>query len=611
MANFIPDDTIAEIRHAVDIAEVISETVLLRKAGKNLVGLCPFHAEKTPSFSVSPEKQIFHCFGCGSGGDVFGFVMKRDGVSFVEAVRALAQRSGIAIPERELNPDDQRRLKERDSLFEINRLALEFFCDALRRDPAGPAALGYLSRREISSRAVEAFQLGYAPKGWDTLLGFMAKRRIAPAMVEKAGLAVPRKDRSGYYDRFRDRLMFPICDESGRVVGFGGRVMDDSTPKYLNSPETPIYTKRRVLYGLQRAKDRCRALGSAYIVEGYLDLISLHQAGIDNTVATLGTALTPDHIRLLTRYAARMVLVYDSDDAGIRSAQRCVELFWKEHADFRRGDVFREDQADTRILVLPEGHDPDSFVRRHGAEAFQGLASAAPGMVSFLAETAVKRHGLSTEGRIRVVGELMGPLSAVNDPVAQAFYVQQLAERLDVSEAVIREGLARRRPPAAQSAADAPARPPGGSAGVERFERRIVTMMLQFPEMIPEILERRILECFTDGPMKRLAADIIAGGHRAGTPVADLLSRVEDAGRRQQLAEIAMSDEVWEAKGCRTLLNRFVESRRKKAVRRSLQQEIEAAEKGRNEAEVMRLLSEKQKLAARRVGPRAPVAPER
>lgn len=611
MANFIADEKVSEIRHAVEIAEVISETVLLRKAGKNLVGLCPFHAEKTPSFSVSPEKQIFHCFGCGSGGDVFGFVMKRDGVSFVEAVRALAQRSGIEIPERELSPDDQRRIKERDSLFETNRLALEFFCNSLQRDPAGAAAMGYLNRRGIHSPTIEAFQLGYAPKGWDTLLGFMTKRRIAPAIVEKAGLAVPRKDRSGYYDRFRDRLMFPICDESGRVVGFGGRVMDDSTPKYMNSPETPIYTKRKVLYGLQRAKDRCRALGSAYIVEGYLDLISLHQAGIDNTVATLGTSLTPNHIRLLTRYAARMVLVYDSDDAGIRSAQRCVELFWKEHADFRRGDVFREDQADTRILVLPEGHDPDSFVRRHGAEAFQDLASAAPGMVSFLTETAVKRHGLSTEGRIRVVGELMGPLSAVNDPVAQAFYVHQVAERLDISEAVIRQGLDRHRPPTAPGAAGASARPPVGPADGERFERRIVTMMLQFPEMIPEILERRILECFAEGQMKRLAADIIAGGHRPGIPVADLLSRVEDAGRRQQLAEIAMNDEVWEAKGCRTLLNRFVESRRKRVVRRSLQQEIEAAEKGRNEAEVMRLLSEKQKLAAGRAGPRAPAAPER
>ncbi len=606
MANHIPDEKVSEIRHAVDIAEVVSETVLLKRAGKNLVGLCPFHAEKTPSFSVSPDKQIFHCFGCGSGGDVFGFVMKRDGISFVEALRTLARRGGIDIPERALSPEDQRRLQEREALFEINRLALEFYTGALRRDPAGPAARDYLNRRGVTPATIEAFKLGYAPKGWESLLGFMTQRRIAPGMVEKAGLAVPRKDRSGWYDRFRDRLMFPIFDETARVVGFGGRVMDDSTPKYLNSPETPIYTKRKVLYGLQRAKDRCRSLGSVFIVEGYLDLIALHQAGIDNAVATLGTALTPEHIRLLTRYAGRMVLVYDSDDAGIRSAQRCVDLFWEEHADFRRGDVFREEQADTRIMVLPEGHDPDSFVRRHGSEAFQRLAQSAPGMVSFLAESAVKRHGLSTEGKIRVVSELLGPLAAVNDPVAQAFYVQQLAERLGVAETVIRQGLGRRGQPDAGHPPRAPA-PPGG----ERFERRIVTMMLQFPEMIPEIVERRIVECFGDGPMKRLAADIVACGHRPGLPVADLLARVEDAPRREQLAQLAMREEVWEPKGCRTLLSRFVESRRKKPARRSLQQEIEAAEKVQNEAEVMRLLSEKQKLAVPRGNPRSSAPPGR
>jgi DNA primase len=606
LTNYIPDEKVAEIRHAVDITDVVSETVLLKRAGKNLVGLCPFHAEKTPSFSVSPDKQIFYCFGCGSGGDVFGFVMKRDGGSFVEALRALARRSGIELPERPLSIDDQRRLKERERLFEVNRLALHFFVQNLCQHPAGRSPLAYLEGRGLARRTIDAFQLGYAPKGWDGLLGFLGGRGVAPALVAKAGLAVPRKDGSGFYDRFRDRIIFPIFDESSRVVAFGGRVMDDSTPKYLNSPETPLYTKRKVLYGLHRAKDRCRSLGSVFIVEGYLDLIALHQAGIDNTVATLGTALSPEHIRMLTRYAGRMVLVYDSDDAGIRSAQRCVALFWKEHADFRRGDVFREEQADTRVLVLPEGHDPDSFVKRHGAEAFARLAQSAPGMVSFLAESAVSRHGLSTEGKIRIVSELLGPLEAINDPVAQAFYIQQLSERLGVDEAVVRQGLsnhARTRGPHApgNSAADARTVPPPPTD--ERFERRIVTMMLQFPDVIPDMIDRNIVDCFEDGPMKHLAEVIIASGHRAGAPVADLLSRVEDGPGRAQLALLAMSEEAWDPRGCRTLLNRFVESRRKLPARRSLQQGIEAAEKADNDAEVMRLLKEKQKLAARQRTP--------
>ncbi len=607
MANYFPDDKVSEIRHAVDIADLISETVLLKRAGKNLVGLCPFHAEKTPSFSVSPDKQIFHCFGCGSGGDVFGFVMKRDGVSFVEALRMLARRSGIDLPERALSPEDQRRIKERERLFEVNRLALDFFTQCLCRHPSGRGPLNYLERRGIARRTVDAFQLGYAPKGWDGLLGFMQGRNVAAASVEKAGLALPRKDGSGFYDRFRDRIMFPIFDESGRVVAFGGRVMDDATPKYLNSPETPIYTKRKVLYGLHRAKERCRSLVSVFIVEGYLDLIALHQAGIDNSVATLGTALTPEHLRVLTRFAGRMVLVYDSDDAGIRSAQRCVALFWKEHADFRRGDVFREDQADTRILVLPERHDPDSFIRSHGPEAFERLAQSAPGMVSFLTESAVKRHGLSTEGKIRVVSEMLGPLEAVNDPVARAFYIQQLAERLGVEETVVRQELRRRRQARSVSA-------PGGAAeersapplsAEARFERRMVTMMLQVPELIPEMIERHILECFQEGPMKQLAADILASGHRTGAAVADVLARVPDGPRREQLALLAMSEDAWDPKGCRTLLDRFIESRRKQPAQRSLQQGIEAAEKAQNNAEVMRLLSEKQKLATRRRTPGA------
>lgn len=614
MANLISDDKVSEIRHAVDITDVISETVILKRAGKNLVGLCPFHAEKTPSFSVSPDKQIFYCFGCGSGGDVFAFVMKRDGLAFAEALQALARRSGIELPERTLSREDQHRLKERERLFEVNRLALHFFTQNLSQHPSGRVPLAYLELRGIARRSIEAFQLGFASKGWDGLLGFMGGRNVPPAMVEKAGLAVPRKDGSGFYDRFRDRIMFPIFDESSRVVAFGGRVMDDSTPKYLNSPETPIYTKRKVLYGLNRAKDHCRSLRSVFIVEGYLDLIALHQGGLENAVATLGTALTAEHIRMLTRYAGRMILVYDSDDAGIRSAQRCVSLFWKEHADFRRGDVFREDQADTRILVLPQGEDPDSFIKSQGAEAFEQLAQSAPGMVSFLTESAVKRHGLTTEGKIRIVSELLDPLNAVNDPVAKAFYIQQLAERLGVDESVVRQGLqsrARTREHQSAGGTEAAAHRIAPPLAADRFERHIVTMMLQLPEMIQEIIDRNILDCFEEGPLKRSAEEIIASGHPAGAPIADLLARVPEGSRREQLALLAMRDEEWDPKGCRTLLDRFVESRRKLPAHRSLQHGIEAAEKAADDAELMRLLSEKQKLAARRRNPGPAAAPKR
>lgn len=603
MAGHIPEDKIAEIRQAVDIVEVIAESVLLKKSGKNFSGLCPFHAEKTPSFSVSPDKQIFYCFGCGAGGNVFSFLMKRDGVGFGEAVRSLAARGGVTLPERSLSSRAKRHVSEQATFFELNRLAADYFRQALWQAAAGQPARDYLLRRGLTPQTIEQFELGYAPKGWDHLLAHMSRKKYAPALLEKAGLVVPRRDGNGYYDRFRDRIIFPIHDERDRVVGFGGRVMDASTPKYLNSPETLVYTKRRVLYGLNQAKDSCRTAGSVFIVEGYLDLIALHQQGAANSVATLGTALTAEQIRLLTRYASRMVLVYDSDEAGIRSARRCIDLFWKEHVDFSRGDVFREDRADTHILVLPEGHDPDSFLRQHSVDAFRRLAHAAPGIITFLMEEAVLRYGLSTEGKIRIVSELQTYLSAINDSVARALYVKQLAERLHVDETVILQRLK----------AHAAARPAEGSAGRqdgggrpgpigadERFERRIIAMMLQFPEVIPEIVQSGVLEHFFHPLLKSAGETILR--HRLATPeqLPELLAQIEEGALKQTLAGLAMNDESWTRKGCKALLRRFLDSRDKQASGQSMQAAIEAAEREQNEAEVMRLLSEKQKMAVRR-----------
>jgi len=416
----IPQSKIDEINAAADIVQVISRYVALRRAGKNLKGLCPFHQEKTPSFMVSPEKQIYHCFGCGSGGNAFSFLMNQEGLTFPEAARALAKRYGINIPTRTLSPEQRRIIGQKENLLHINQLAMDYFQTCLTTGVAGQKARSYLKQRGFSRDIVDRFNLGYAPKGWDHLIRFFSKKRISGKLLETAGLVVSRRDRSGNYDRFRDRIIFPITDINMKIVGFGGRVMDDGEPKYLNSPETPVYNKSRTLYGMHLAKNACRTTGSVYIVEGYLDLLALHQHGIENSVATLGTALTADHIRLLTRFAQRMVLVYDSDDAGIRSAQRCIDTFWKEHVDFRRDDVFQEENADTRILVLPQGHDPDSFVFENGAEAFETAASAAPGIISFLIDRAIQKHGLSTEGKIRVVSQLQAPLAAINDRVARS-----------------------------------------------------------------------------------------------------------------------------------------------------------------------------------------------
>ncbi len=593
----IPEDRIAAIRRAADIVEIVSETVTLRKAGKNLLGLCPFHAEKTPSFTVSPDKQIFHCFGCGAGGDVFSFLMKRDALSFREALRIVARRVGMEIPA-EVSGRIPRRESEAETLLRANRAAADFYHETLRRGSSGAQAREYLRRRAVSEEAIAAFQLGYAPAAWDALLAHMTRRGIAPAVLETVGLVVPRKDGSGFYDRFRNRVIFPICDPQSRIVGFGGRVIDAATPKYLNSPETPVYRKREILYGFDRAREACRAERAAFIVEGYLDLIALHQRGIRNAVATLGTALSAEHIRLLSRFADRLILVYDSDEAGLRSARRCIDLFWKVHADFRRGDVFREEQADTQILVLPEGHDPDSFVSRHGAEAFLEIARRhAMGIVSFLIEHAVRTYGLETEGKIRIVNELVPALRRIDDVVARALYVQKLAERVGIEETAILERL--KEAPGAV-AETAPARSAAAVSAVDRMEERIVSLMVQAPEMLPEISRQKVIEEFRDPELRAAAGAILEFGLERPEQLPELLGRIQDGPARRRLAALALADESWTRKGCLHLIARFLEIRRLQNETGELQRAIEKAERERNEAELRRLLMEKQNLARRR-----------
>ena len=619
MAIFIPEEKISEIKNAADIVDIVSESVLLKKAGKNYIGLCPFHSEKTPSFTVSPDKQIFHCFGCSTGGNVFSFLMKQEGLTFPEAARRLAKRCGVDIPERPLSPGQKKKISERESVLDINRRAGVFYHQGLLDRSAGRKARSYLSGRGISEKTINDFKLGYAYDGWDHLLRFFSNKRISNTLLEKSGLILPRKNKSGYYDRFRNRIMFPIFDVNMQVVGFGGRVLDDALPKYLNSPETAVYNKSRSLYGIHRAKDKCRAAGTVFIVEGYLDLLALHQHGIENTVATLGTALTTDHVKVLKRYAQRMVLVYDSDEAGMRSAQRCIETFWKEHVDFRRQDVFSEKKADTHILVLPAGHDPDSFVFEHGPQAFLKAASDAPGVITFLMDCAVREHGLTTEGKIRIISALQEPLAAINDQIAQAVYIQQLAERIGIAESTILERIRAVANRHNQHRADAGRKglPRGGktangaamsgaatdgqpvvSAGI-RFERRIIAMMLQYPEILPEINNLNVLKYFENSDLETIGNLVLKFSPTTADQVSEIISGIENEAQRTLVASLAMEDESWNKKGCLRLLGKFVDTRQKFQTRNLLENQIRAAEKSNDHALLLTLLNKKQKMAER------------
>jgi DNA primase len=427
----IPDEKIDEVRRATDIVDLISTAVALKKRGKNYLGLCPFHEEKTPSFSVSPEKQMYYCFGCGVGGNVFTFLMESERVSFVEAVRSLAERAGVTLPS--ATQEDRERATEQEILYEACRTAGLHFHKNLTSTREGKAALEYLQGRGFSAETIRKFGLGYSMNSWDDLVTHARNEKLDLAVLEKAGLILKREDGSGLYDRFRGRAMFPIFSVSGRTIAFGARKMhqDDPLGKYINSPETPIYSKGRVLYGLSHAREAIRDMGFAILVEGYADLISVYQAGIENIVATSGTALTEDQTRLIGRYAQAITLVYDADSAGSRAALRGV-------------DVVIENGFDVNVATLPEKHDPDSFVRQHGADGFRQLLKDAVSFLDFKAGMFQAEGLLETpEGKARALRSIVGTIAKVGDELKRNFYVQFLSEKYGIYQSVLFRELER------------------------------------------------------------------------------------------------------------------------------------------------------------------------
>ncbi|MFP3999856.1 MAG: DNA primase [Desulfobacterales bacterium] len=599
MALYISDDKLAEIRNAADIVDMVSARVFLKKAGKDFVGLCPFHAEKTPSFTVSPGKQIFHCFGCGAGGDVFNFLMRYEGVSFPEAVQAVARQYGIALPEKDMSPEEKRKASEREKLLALNRKTMQFYQDILLKDPRGGQARQYLKNRGMDRTIIEQFNLGFAPEGWDNLIRFVRKARVPLELAEKAGLIVPKKQQ-GYYDRFRNRIIFPITDLTGQVVAFGGRVMDDSKPKYLNSPETPVYHKSSTLYGLHAARDQCRSRGCVFIVEGYFDLLVMHQHGLKNSVATLGTALTRDHIRRLSRAAGsgdkRAYLVFDSDEAGINAAKRTI-------------GAFLEESMEAAVVLLPKGHDPDSYLFEYGRQAFERLAGNAPSLFAFLIDNAIEAYGLTVEGKVRVTGEIAPVLAEISDSVARSVYVRHLAESLGVDEAVVLEKVR-------ENTSRLSARKPGGRGlkppekngrdktpsdkqiAPDRLEVQVVAMMIQNPESIAEVESRNILEYFEDLRLKELGELVCRVLKQDTARVSGLLSHVKDEQQRQMLASLMMEDAGWGQESCRLLLSQFVQCKQRR--KNDLLNQIRAAEQKNDQKLLMKLLSEKQRQAAGR-----------
>ncbi len=466
----IPEHKVEEVRAASDVVDVVSDYVRLKKRGSNYFGLCPFHNEKTPSFSVNPSMGIYKCFGCGKGGNVFQFVMEMEAVGFPEAVRMLAERAGIPLPEQD---DEREHAGEIESIYHALRFAARFFYDQLTQTQAGRPALDYLTGRGFTPKTIKQFGLGYAPDAWDALLKAAEANHVAPETLEKAGLVLPRKDGNGHYDRFRDRVVFPIFSHVGKVLGFGGRILraDPEQPKYINSPETKVYNKSRVLYGLYQAKQAVRKSEEAILVEGYTDVMALHQAGVENVVASSGTALTEEQIKTLGRYARRVLLLYDADAAGAGAALRGI-------------DLVLEQGLSAYAVALPGGEDPDSFVRQHGADSFSELVRAAKPLSEFLLQELETQVDLSsTDGRSRLTA-LVGPLL---EKLPHGVYRELLLARL--------AELVRIAPDRLESLLTAPAAAKPRTAPLERpaarnpLVRKAITLVLHHPAAARELAD--------------------------------------------------------------------------------------------------------------------------
>ncbi|MGH7360249.1 MAG: DNA primase [Candidatus Methylomirabilales bacterium] len=580
MAGLIPSEIIAAVLSGTDIVDLIGGYLPLTRAGRSFKALCPFHSEKTPSFTVNPDRQIFHCFGCSEGGDAARFLMRREGFSFPEAIEFLAQRAGISLPRRRGGGREQEDGRLR--LYEVQRAAAEYFRQSLQGNE-GEGARAALAGRGILPETVERFQLGYAPDAWEGLVRFLTQRGFPPRVMEAGGLVIPRPGGKGHYDRFRDRLMIPIQDPAGKVLGFGGRALGVQEPKYLNSPETPLYRKGHQLFGLPVAARALREKGQAILVEGYFDCIALQQAGVSEAVAVLGTALTREQVLLLRRYVEHVTLVFDPDRAGLQAAWRGLELVM-------------EAGLGASIVALPEGTDPDGFIRKEGTEPFRVLLASAQDLVDFVLGQGTQSSGV--EGAARVADRVLAVLARLPDGIRKTRYVQKLAERLRVPEQAVLADLARltlSRPPRPEpGGAVLPPRPP-----VAPEEKLLLQLLLLFPVFRERV---RGEAPAVQGEVTRSILEILAGPEgREEAPLARALAHHPREDVRHLASELLVADPGAFPEPGR-MLEDCIERIRRRAERprlKELQQRIaEAARRGDREAE-SRLLAEYQERARR------------
>jgi DNA primase len=582
------------VKQQVDIVRVIGEYVRLKKSGQNFTGLCPFHAEKSPSFAVHPTKQIYHCFGCGVGGDVFKFVMEMDKVAFPEAIRIVAEKCGIAIPRpKSSSPEERKENQQRTLLVEMHREAQTFFVQQLGGTLEGKAARAYLEDRGLDKDAIAGFGIGYAPSGGDALLRFLKSKYKEPLLIE-SGLV--SRDQSGarMYDRFRRRITFPIANESGKIVAFGCRALGDDQPKYLNSPETPIYSKSNVLYHLDRAKEALRRADFAVLVEGYMDAIAVARAGISNVVASCGTSLAEPQIKLLSRFTKRVIVNYDPDTAGQLATERSISLLL-------------ENDFEVRVLALPamnltagdgtkysKNADPDLYIREMGVEAYTKLLKEAPPYVDYLIGRA--RHmDLSTgEGKLRAVNFLLPYVQKIPNRLLRSEWATRIAQQLRLEEPVLRAALSKA---AAERRSGLKVAPELVGRAAKPVERRLIRMLAEADSFRRELAERlRDAGLCAGLETEKVFAALIAANLAGNTIEATEIAAGLEERDRRMLFEILFeesSEFTWEeAESC-------IESLKNRQTERALAEVQRGIEANPAPAEMRSLLEKKQELMRR------------
>jgi DNA primase len=582
LKEHIPEDKINEIKSRANIVDLVSEYVTLKKAGRNFVGSCPFHKEKTPSFTVNTEKQIFYCFGCGEGGNVFTFLMKIDNMSFPEAVRHLAGKMGVVITTRRISSAEKAKTSLREGLKLVNQLAAGHFSKNLFSE-AGNRVRRYLGERGIKDSVIKEFNLGYSMDGWEHLKGFFKGRNIPFELVEEAGLIIPRSS-GGFYDRFRGRLIFPIEDIGGNVVAFGGRIIGDGEPKYLNSPESPIYVKGKILYGLDKTKDDIRKKDYAILVEGYLDLLSLRSSGIFNVVATLGTAVTREHVSLIRRYTRNLVVIFDPDEGGKNALERSLKLFL-------------EGNLHTRIVVLPDGHDPDEYVRKFGKEALDEIIASSQSMVDYYIEKVIG-GGEIFEENLDSIRDAVSFISNIDDAIQRNLFIKRVSEKLSIDQGLLKKEISRKLSPRKVTGEDVFSKKKTG--GVDEVELGLIHLVLEYPYKIPEVVDGKVLDYFMSADLKKLGNVLAQSYNRRGKlNVSDVVNGLEDGVVKERILKLIMTESPYDA----TVLDRvFADSVKRikqkwyKGERKSLNRKLVNAQEMNDQKLWSTLLMEKERL---------------